>query len=82
MAVEQVPEIDFLHLDGNFSEEGILLDIELFLPKVRPGGYILLSNLYQKLDGKLTKMRAMWTLFDSCEIIWNADPHAALFKKS
>ncbi|HEX2579484.1 MAG TPA: class I SAM-dependent methyltransferase [Rhabdochlamydiaceae bacterium] len=83
MGVNYVPnKIDFLHLDGNFGEAGTLLDVQLFLPKVRSGGYILLSNLYQQLDGQFTKMAAMWTLFDTCEIIWNEDHNIALFRKN
>ncbi len=81
LAVEQVPEIDFLHLDGNFSEAGALLDAQLYLPKVKSGGYILLSRLYQDIDRHFTKMPAVWMLFDSCEIICNVDPHAVLFRK-
>jgi cephalosporin hydroxylase len=80
-AALQVPQIDFLHLDGNFSEEGSLADLEYFLPKVRPGGYILISNLYQELDGKHSKMSSMWLLFDHCDIIWNTDHSCALFRK-
>lgn len=83
IGVNYVPnEIDFLHLDGNFGEAGALLDIQLFLPKVKSGGYILLSNLYQQLDSQFTKMTTMWTLFDTCEIIWNKDHNIALFRKN
>lgn len=83
IAVDQMPEIDFLHLDGNFSEEGSLLDTQLFLPKVKSGGYILLSNLFALVDGKRTKMASMWRLFDQCEIICEMDNYdAALFRKN
>ena len=81
-AAPQLPEIDFLHLDGNFSKEGSLADVELYLPKVKAGGYILLSNLYLKLNGEYSKMPSMWRLFDDCEIVWNADYNCALFRKN
>jgi cephalosporin hydroxylase len=81
-AAKQLPEIDFLHLDGNFSKEGSLSDVELYLPKVKSGGYILLSNLYFKLNGEYSKMPSMWRLFDECEIVWNADYNCALFRKN
>ena len=44
-AISQVQRIDFLHLDGNFSEEGSTLDCRLYLPKVIPGGYVLCQML-------------------------------------
>lgn len=81
-AAKEIPEIDFLHLDGNFCEEGALMDVELFLPKVKPGGYVLFSNLFQVIDNKLTKMSAMWRLFDECEIICEIDNNTALFRKN
>lgn len=81
LAAERVPEIDFLHLDGNFCEEDALRDVEVFLPRVKPGGYILLSNLFQVVDNKYTKMSSMWRLFDECEIIYEID-NSALFRKN
>jgi GR25 family glycosyltransferase involved in LPS biosynthesis len=36
--------IDFLFLDGAMSKKGSLEDVRLYLPKVRPGGYIWLNN--------------------------------------
>lgn len=82
MAISQIPEIDFLHLDGNFCEEGALIDVGLFLPRVKPGGYVLLSNLFQVIDNKLTRMSSMWRLFDECEIIYELDNNTALFRKN
>lgn len=81
LAVQRIPEIDFLHLDGNFCEENALKDVELFLPKVQSGGYILLSNLFQMVDNQYTKMSSMWRLFDECEIIYEID-NSALFRKN
>lgn len=68
-AISNFDSIDFLHLDGNFSEEGALLDTVLYLPKVRSGGYILLSNVLVTANQKPTKMKALWPLFDNCEIV-------------
>lgn len=84
LAVRQIPEtIDLLHLDGSFSEQGSLLDVELFLPKVRSGGYILLSNVYVSVDGSFSKMASMWRLYDDCELICEIDNrHTALFRKN
>ena len=81
-AVSQVPAIDFLHLDGNVSEEGALLDSELYLPKVTPGGYVVISNVLVTVAGIPTKMRALWPLFDACEIVCELDHgNTLLFKK-
>lgn len=81
-AISHVPLIDFLHLDGNFSTEGALQDSELYLPKVLPGGYILLSNALVMIGGKPTKMQALWPLFDECDIICELDQgNTLLFRK-
>lgn len=36
--------IDILHIDSNHGEISTTKDIELFLPKVRPGGYIWVND--------------------------------------
>lgn len=42
-------EIDILHIDGNHEEESSCKDVELYLPKVKKGGYIWFddANWYQ-----------------------------------
>lgn len=81
-AVGIMTAIDFLHLDGNFSEEGALQDSELYVPKVVSGGYILLSNALTMVDGKPTKMKALWIIFDQCDIICELDAgNTLLFRK-
>ncbi len=42
-------EIDVLHIDGNHEEESSCKDVELYLPKVKSGGYIWFddANWYQ-----------------------------------
>lgn len=81
-AVSQIPSIDFLHLDGNPAEAGALLDSELYLPKVVPGGYVLLSNALVMLGEKPTKMKALWPIFDQCDIVWELENgNTLLFRK-
>ncbi len=81
-AASQILSIDFLHLDGNFSEEGALLDSELYLPKVVPGGYVLLSNALVMIGGKPAKMKALWPIFDQCDIVCEMEHgNTLLFKK-
>lgn len=82
IAVKRLQSIDFLHLDGNFSEEGSLEDVQLYLPKVKSGGYILLSNVFHMAKGKQTKMKAFCALFDSCELVAEIDhENTVLFRK-
>ena len=81
-AVNYIPMIDFLHLDGNFSEQGSLLDSTLYVPKVVSGGYILLSNALIMIDGKPTKMKALWPIFDQCDVVCELDQgNTILFRK-
>jgi predicted O-methyltransferase YrrM len=82
-AVHDIGEIDFLHLDGDLSEKGSLLDVALYLPKVKKGGYILLSNLFHMVKGKAPKMKSFAKLFDACEMICGIErDHAVLFRKN
>ncbi|MEI8365857.1 MAG: class I SAM-dependent methyltransferase [Parachlamydiaceae bacterium] len=81
-AVLRIPTIDFIHIDGNFSAEGALLDSELYLPKVVPGGYVLLSNALVMIGGKPTKMKALWPIFDQCDIVCELEyGNTLLFRK-
>jgi len=38
--------IDFLHIDGNHSQESALFDVENWLPKVKPGGIICFDDAW------------------------------------
>jgi predicted O-methyltransferase YrrM len=81
-AVQQVDEIDFLHIDGDHSQVGSLEDVNLYLPKVKSGGFILYSNLYIMVDGKAPKMEAFALLLDECEMVCAIDrDNTILFRK-
>ncbi len=82
-AVSLIPdEIDFLHLDGDYSEIGSLKDVELYIPKVKEGGYILYSNLFTMINGKQPKLKAFCALLENCEIVTEIEnDNAILFKK-
>ncbi len=43
-AVQILPEIDFLHIDGNRKKNGTLEDLNLYLPKVKYLGIICLND--------------------------------------
>jgi predicted O-methyltransferase YrrM len=83
-ALKQIPRtIDFLHLDGDYSEAGSTEDVELYLPKVRSGGYILLSNLYTMVKGTQPKIKSYCALFNSCEVVAEIEnDNAMLFRKN
>jgi cephalosporin hydroxylase len=83
VAVNQIPNnIDFLHLDGNFSEEGSLADLNLYLPKVKEGGYILLSNLLVVINSKQSKFKTFCAFCETCELVAEIDhDNTVLFRK-
>lgn len=81
-AISKLDTIDFLHLDGDYSEIGSMKDVELYLPKVKSGGYILLSNLFIMINGKQPKLKSFITLMEDCEIVCEIErDNAILFKK-
>lgn len=69
IAVNSLPAIDLLHMDGNYSREGSCEDVLLYLPKVKIGGYILFTNINWYVNEQATRMNAFSALLDSCEII-------------
>ena len=81
-AVSQLPAIDMLHLDGNFSAEGAALDSEQYLPLVVAGGHVVMSNVLATVAGRPTKTLALWPLFDACDIVCEVDGgNTLLFRK-
>lgn len=44
-AIHDIPDdIDLLHIDGNHDTELVSLDIKLYVPKVKPTGYIIMDD--------------------------------------
>ena len=77
-----IKKIDFLHIDGNYSTVTALKDVELYLPKVKKGGYILFSNLFLSIKNEQPRMAAFDRLLDSCEILCDVENHnVALLRK-
>ena len=68
-AVRSLPPLDFLHIDGNYSEQSSLQDVSLYLPKVKKGGYILYTNINWVSDNKMPRVAAFQLLLDKCEIV-------------
>lgn len=63
-AAAEIPPIDILHLDGNFSADMPLKDVQLYLPKVKSGGYIWLNDAINKNRDPVIEV-----LLESCYIV-------------
>lgn len=57
-------DIDIIHIDGNHSELTSTRDVELYLPKVKPGGYIWFDDARWKQTQKAVAM-----LNERCRLI-------------
>lgn len=75
-AAEEVQEIDVLHLDGNHCETPSLRDAELFLPKVRSGGYIWMNDSLWA-----SRQKALDFLLESCDVVKVLDQGNCLLLK-
>ena len=75
-AASQIETIDILYLDGNFSEEGSLLDVRLYLPKVRSGGYIWMNDA---LSPKRTQAGEL--LLEACDVVKFIDSGSCILYK-
>jgi methyltransferase family protein len=72
-----IGDIDILYLDGNHGEFAALTDVQLYLPKVRYGGYIWLNDCLW-----LETQNALDLLFESCEMVRSVDDgNCILFRK-
>lgn len=81
-AISFIQEIDFLHIDGNFTNSGRLEDSVLYLPKVKSGGFILISSSLSQLNPEDSEKNAFCYLLDHCQLISRIDgSRGALFKK-
>lgn len=61
--------IDLIHIDGNHSEEQSYEDVQLFLPFVRQGGFILFDDAHWVDGGKNTTLKAITYLQQYCNEI-------------
>lgn len=76
-AIKEIGTIDVLHIDGNHSEIVSTLDVQLYLPKVRPGGFIWMTDSSWE-----QRQEAVDLLVESCDVIKVIDNgNCVLFKK-
>lgn len=72
--------LDMVHIDGNHSEEKSVLDVELWLPKVKQGGYIVMDDVNWPHTEKAVAM-----LNKACDKIKIGTPeqgsHYGIYKK-
>lgn len=74
---ELFKKIDILNVDGNHSEVASCRDVTLYLPMVKPGGYVWFDDC----DWATTKAAQNW-LEDACEIVKvSPDGHYKLYRK-
>jgi len=69
--------IDILYIDGNHSEACSIQDVELYLPKVKEGGYIWMNDTLWA-----SRQQAVELLSDACDVVKVIDNgNCILFKK-
>jgi predicted O-methyltransferase YrrM len=66
--------IDFIHFDGNHNEDNALLDVELYLSKLKDGGYILLND-----PNWYSMKKALVYLLERSDIVSQYEPKATFF---
>ena len=88
-AAEKFPDasIDVLHLDGLHSEESVRRDLQNWLPKLRPGGLLLMHDVAVRNRGfgvwkvwaELKERGRSWTFDDGPGLgIWQNPPNESL----
>ncbi len=69
------PVIDFLNIDGNHTEIASCRDVELYLPKVRSGGFVMADD-----SDWSTTQKAMSMIGEQCELV-NDNGKARTYRK-
>ena len=76
-AAAEITTIDLLHIDGNHAELLMRRDVELYLPKVSSGGYILLNDSLWA-----SAQPAIEMLTEACDVVKLLDNgNCIVFKK-
>ena len=55
-------DIDLLFIDGDHTFAGVNRDWDLYSPLVRPGGLVVLHDIYQHSTPEFSEVRQLWTL--------------------
>ncbi len=62
-------KLDVLHIDGDHSEEGCLADWDLYSGYVRPGGFIILHDVYNDTEPGVAEV---WEMAKKSGQVWKA----------
>ena len=74
-------EIDVLHIDDNHTEQASVLDVFLYLPKVRSGGHIWFDDVdWKEIGEHFSQQRALDLIEERCERI-RLIGNCALYRK-
>jgi predicted O-methyltransferase YrrM len=71
-AGDGIDQIDFLYIDGNRYESVSLRDVEIYLPKVRSGGYVCINTSDSQLGP------AIKALEKKCDHVKDFDANASI----
>jgi len=72
--------LDMIHIDGNHSEEMSTLDVQLWLPRVRPGGIICMDDTDASEWPSIQK--AVGILNESCDLIADCGGYSFFRKRA
>lgn len=61
-----INDIDFLHIDGNHSEETSYFDVTKWVPLVKKGGIIVLDDVTWVINGKQSQSKSLKYLDEHC----------------
>jgi len=76
-AEPEIEEIDIIHMDGNHSKLVSSLDVILYLPKVKKGGYIWMNDATWA-----DRLEAVQLLKEACDVVKAIDNgNCILFRK-
>ena len=54
---------DLLHIDGNHDTDKVMLDVDLYLPRIRPGGFIVMDDFnWESVNPVYTKLKSQYTV--------------------
>ena len=74
--------IDLLHIDGNHSEALSYKDATLYLPKVKPNGFIVFDDIWwTEEDNYVTTRKAILYLLESCDKVDIVNNDCLILKK-
>jgi methyltransferase family protein len=73
-------DVDFLHIDGNHTEESSVSDAFVWMPKMRKGGHIFFDDVDWTEGETLTTRRAVGIVAESCDKVGEVG-NCAIFRK-